>query len=171
MPVPILETERLVLRRLNMDDAPFILKLVNEPSWLRYIGDKGVRNLADARNYLQTGPITMYEQKGFGLYMTELRGDCTPIGMCGLIKRATLEDVDVGFAFLPGFWGQGYAQEAAAAVLQHGRATLGIPRIVAITSPDNARSIRLLDKLGFSFEKMLEPATDGRQTSLYALQD
>jgi len=135
--VPILETQRLTLRRLAADDAEFILELLNQPSFLQYIGDKGVRNTQDALRYIETGPVASYERFGFGLYLVELKDSGTPIGMCGLIKRETLPDVDVGFAFLPDYWSQGLAFEAASAVMNYGRQTLGLRRIVAITSLDN----------------------------------
>jgi RimJ/RimL family protein N-acetyltransferase len=166
--VKILETDRLVLRRLSLDDAPFILELVNEPSWLQYIGDKGVRTPEDARKYLREGPMAMYQRSGFGLYRVERKDDGEPMGMCGLIKRDTLPDVDIGFAFLPRFWGQGYAREAAAAVLALGKDTLGLKRIVAITNPDNESSIRLLESLGFRFETVLRLSADGAETKLFA---
>jgi RimJ/RimL family protein N-acetyltransferase len=165
----VLETERLILRRLRAEDAGFILQLVNEPSWLRYIGDRGVRTLEDARRYILKGPVEMYERLGFGLYLVELKQDAVPIGMCGLLKRDTLKDVDIGFAFFPGFWGKGYAHEAAAAVLQYGRGVLGLKRIVAITSPDNHSSIRLLEKLGLKFEQMLRLTEGEPEVKLFAL--
>lgn len=152
----VLETERLTLRRLTFDDAAFIHRLVNEPSWLEFIGDKGVRNLDDARNYIRTGPMQMYEQYGFGLYVVQPKGDSTPLGLCGLIKRDVLPDVDIGFAFLPEFWGRGYAREAACAVLEHGRRDFGLRRIVAITSLHNTSSMKLLEKLGMRFEGLLD---------------
>lgn len=151
----VLETERLTLRHLCEDDAAFILALLNEPSFLQFIGDKGVRTLEDARIYILKGPVDMYSRLGFGLYMTELKDGNIPLGMCGLIKRDALEDVDIGFAFLPEFWGKGYAYEASAAVLDHGKEALGLKRIVAITSPDNQASGRLLEKLGLRFEQMI----------------
>lgn len=151
----VLETDRLILRRMSVADAAFVLRLVNEPSWLQFIGDKGVRTLQDAREYILSGPVAMYERCGFGMYLTELKHGRVPVGMCGLIKRDTLPDVDIGFAFLPEFWGHGYAYEAASAVLAHGQETLGLRRIVAITSPDNHSSIRLLEKMGLKFEQML----------------
>ncbi|MDB5986303.1 MAG: Protein N-acetyltransferase, RimJ/RimL family [Nevskia sp.] len=148
----MIETERLHLRRLALDDAGFVLGLLNQPSWLRFIGDKNVHTLDDARRYLEQGPMASYQRNGFGLYLTALKTKATPLGICGLIKRDSLQDVDIGFAFLPEFCGQGYAFEAAAAVLHYGRHTLGLRRIVAITSPDNQHSIRLLQKLGLKFE-------------------
>ncbi len=163
----VIETDRLLLRRLCADDAGFILELVNDPDWLRYIGDKGVRNLDDARAYIENGPLAMYARHGFGLWRVELKDGRTPIGMCGLIKRDTLEDVDIGFAYLPRFRGCGYAREAAAATLAHGANGLGLRRIVAITSPDNAASGRLLEAIGLNFERQLDLAPD-HPVRLYA---
>jgi RimJ/RimL family protein N-acetyltransferase len=165
----VLETDRLVLRRLTLNDAPFIMELVNEPSFLRYIGDRGVRSLQDARRYLLTGPIASYERFGFGLYLIFLKATGDAVGMCGLLKRDTLPDVDVGFALLPGYWRQGYAAEAAAAVLDYGRTRLGLKRIVAITSPDNVASIALLEKLGLKFEALIRLGDDPREVRLLAV--
>ena len=148
----ILETDRLVLRRMSLDDDAFIRTLLNEPSFLRYIGDRGVRTLDDARRYIADGPLASYERRGFGLYIVETKGDRAPIGICGLLKRDTLEHPDIGFAFLPRFWSRGYAYESASAVLSYGRDVLAIPCILAITSPDNEASIKLLTRLGFSYE-------------------
>jgi [ribosomal protein S5]-alanine N-acetyltransferase len=155
-PMKVLETDRLLLRRLTEDDAAFIMRLVNEASWLRFIGDKGVRTLEDAREYLRKGPLDMYARYGFGMYLVTRKLDAAPLGMCGLIKRDTLPDVDIGFAFAPESWGNGYAVEAAAAVLAHGRGTFSLPRIVAITSLDNVSSIRVLEKIGLTFERVIE---------------
>lgn len=163
----VLETERLTLRHLCEDDAEFILALLNEPSFLKFIGDKGVRTLEDARIYILKGPVDMYARLGFGLYLTELKDGNVPIGMCGLIKRDTLEDVDIGFAFLPEFWGQGYAHEAAAAVMTYGKDLLGLKRIVAITSPDNQASGRLLKKVGLRFDRMIRLTKDGEEVRLF----
>jgi RimJ/RimL family protein N-acetyltransferase len=151
----VLETERLVIRRLTEDDAEFILGLLNQPSFLRYIGDKGVRNTADAVKYLQTGPLASYERVGYGPYLVKLKNTDVPVGMCGLLKRDTLPDADVGFAFLPDYWSRGYAFEAVAAVMTYGREVLGLLRIVAITSLDNHASIRLLEKVGLRFEGLI----------------
>jgi len=163
----ILETERLSLRRLTSDDAQFILELLNQPSFLRYIGDKGVRNSEDAIQYIQTGPVASYDRFGFGLYLVELKESGTPIGMCGLLKRETLADVDVGFAFLPDYWSRGYAFEAAAAVMAYGREVLGLRRIVAITSLDNAASIKLLEKIGLRFERLIKLTEDQPEVRLF----
>ena len=164
----ILETERLVVRQVTIDDAEFILGLLNEPSWLRFIGDKGVRTLDDARNYIATGPIASYERFGFGLSMTLQKSDGARIGLCGLLKRDALPDVDIGFALLPAYWGKGYALEAARAVLEDGRATHGLRRIVAITNPDNERSIQLLEKLGMKREGTVRISEAGPELNHYA---
>ena len=152
----VIETPRLILRHLTLDDAPFILELLNDPDWLRHIGDKNVHSLDDARAYLTNGPIDMVARLGFGLLAVERRDDAAIIGMCGLIKRDTLEDVDIGFAFLPAYRGAGYAQEAAEATLAWGREALGLPRIVAIVSPKNAASAKLLERCGLRRESQIE---------------
>lgn len=166
----VMITERLVLRTLVLEDAEFILELVNDPDWLKYIGDRGVRNLDDARGYIQKGPMDMYARLGFGLWRVELKHDGTPIGLCGLIKRESLPEVDIGFAFLGRYRGQGYAREAAEATLAHGRNAHGLKRILAIVSPGNARSIRLLEKLGFSFERSMLLAGGSDEVRLFACQ-
>lgn len=163
----VLETRRLILRRFAPGDAAFILELLNDPDWKRFIGDKNVRSIDDARGYILKGPVAMYERVGFGLYLAALK-DGTPIGMCGLIKREGLEDVDIGFAFLAQFRSNGYAHEAAAATLAYGREVLKLPRIVAITSTDNVGSTRLLEKLGMRFEKMVSLPDDPETLKLYA---
>jgi RimJ/RimL family protein N-acetyltransferase len=163
----ILETERLVLRKLSTDDAEFIVELLNQPSFLRYIGDKEVRNNVDAARYIQTGPLASYERFGFGLYLVELKETGESIGMCGLLKRDSLPDVDIGFAFLPSYWSRGYALESATAVMNYGREALGLRRIVAITSPDNDASIRLLEKIGLRFEGMIKLTSDQPEVRLF----
>jgi RimJ/RimL family protein N-acetyltransferase len=164
----VLETDRLNLRRLSPDDAEFILELLNDPSFLRFIGDNHVRTLDDARNYILNGPVDMYNRLGFGLYLTELKESGVPIGICGLIKRDSLEDVDIGFAFLPKFRAKGYAHESAAAVMAYGKTVLGLKRIVAITSPDNYASGRLLEKLGMRFERMIRLSKDAPEVRLFS---
>jgi [ribosomal protein S5]-alanine N-acetyltransferase len=151
----LLETERLAIRQLTEDDAAFILELLNEPSFIQNIADRGVRTLDDAVQYIVNGPRASYERNGFGLFMVELKDSGVPIGMCGLIKRDSLEDVDIGYALLPRFWSQGYAYEAASAVMDYGCNVLNIPRIVGITAPDNQGSIRVLEKLGLRFDKIV----------------
>ena len=162
----VLETERLVLRRLATSDAAFILELLNEPSFLRYVGDKGVRTLDDARIYVENTPLASYQKHGFGMYLTSLK-DGTPIGICGLVKRDTLLDVDVGFAFLPEYWSQGYAFESATAVLGHAKEDFGLTRIVAIVNPDNQRSIKLLERLGLMFERAVRLKAESTEILLH----
>jgi len=164
----ILETERLVLRHLTLDDAAFMQVLVNDPTWLRFIGDRGVRSIDDAREYLRKGAIASYAQHGFGLYMTELKDGAQPIGICGLVKRDTLPDVDVGFALLPQFAGHGYAGEAASAVMELARQKFGLTRVVAITNPDNHGSIRVLEKIGLVFERLIRVAAGADELALFA---
>lgn len=163
----VIETSRLRLRELESGDAGFILELVNDPAWLRFIGDRNVRTLDDARGYIDNGPRASYASHGFGLWLVERSHDGERLGLCGLIKRDTLEDVDIGFAFLPRHAGQGYAVEAASATLRLARDTLQLTRLVAIVSPDNEASIRLLGKLGLVFERTLDPSADGKHTALY----
>lgn len=165
----ILDTERLTLRELTEEDASFMLKLLNEPSFLRFIGDRGVRTVEDARRYLREGPISSYKRFGFGLYLVELRDAQTPIGICGLVKREALDDVDIGFAFLPAFWSKGYAFESAAAVMRYAQDVIGLNRIAAIVSPDNDRSIGVLNKLGLRFERLITWPEDGSELKLYAI--
>jgi RimJ/RimL family protein N-acetyltransferase len=166
--VSVIETDRLVLRRLTIEDAPFILGLLNDPDWLRFIGDKGVRTLDDARDYIRTGPIESYARHGFGLFLVSLRSDGTAIGLCGLLKRDVLEDVDVGYAYLPQFRGRGFAREAAAGVLRFAKDTVGLTRVAAITNPDNERSIRVLEKLDLAYERMVRLSEDAPEIRLYA---
>jgi ribosomal-protein-alanine N-acetyltransferase len=163
----VLETGRLTLRRITTDDAPVILALVNDPAWLANIGDRGVRTLEDARAYIEKGPVAMYQRLGFGLYLAVRKEDGAAIGMAGLIKRDTLDDVDVGFAFFPEYRGQGYARESAAAVIAYGKRELGLERIVAITSPTNAPSIKVLEKVGLVFDRSLGKSPEGLDTWLF----
>jgi [ribosomal protein S5]-alanine N-acetyltransferase len=153
--VNVLTTKRLALRRLSPADAEFIVELLNDAAFLRFIGDKAVRDVDDARRYILDGPVASYERNGFGLWLVALKETGVSIGICGLLKRESLPDVDIGFAFLPAYRSQGYAFESASAVLDYGRTELGLKRIVAITSSDNAGSIRVLEKMGMRFERMI----------------
>jgi RimJ/RimL family protein N-acetyltransferase len=163
----VIESARLVLREFDLDDAEFILELLNESAFVRFIGDKGVRTRADAREYLQKGPLDSYRRFGFGLYLASLRADGMPIGMCGLVKREELADVDVGFALLARHCSRGYAAEAAAAVLEYGRRALNLRRIVAIAKPDNEASVAVLEKIGLGFERMIRLSGDGPELKLF----
>jgi len=163
-----IETDRLRLKRFVEGDAAFIVSLLNQPSFLRFIGDKGVRTLEDAQSYIRNGPIKSYQEHGFGLYLVELKSKQLPIGMCGLLKRDSLPNVDLGFAFLPEFWREGYAHEAASAVLAHAQNDLGLERILAIANPDNDASIRLLEKLGFKFETPVKLSNETASVKLFS---
>ena len=165
----VLETDRLILRWQTVDDAPFIRTLLNDPSWLQFIGDRGVKTEEDARAYILNSSIDAYNRLGFGFYLTELKEGNTPIGMCGLIKRETLEDVDIGYALLPEYWGKGYAFEAASAVLTYGKDTLSLKRIVAITAEDNHASARLLEKLGLHLEGRVQLGENSEKLKLFAI--
>ena len=167
--LPALETGRLTLRRFDLGDAGFVLGLLNEPSFLLHIGDKGVRTEDDARRYIAEGPLASYARSGHGLYVVVLRESGAPIGICGLLKRDWLEDVDLGFALLPPYWRRGYAFEAASAVLAQGRAVLGLGRIAAITSMENEPSIRLLGRLGFRLERVARFTEGGEELRLFVL--
>ena len=148
----ILSTARLSIRELVEDDAPFIVELLNDPAFIQYVGDKGVRTLDEGREYIKSGPRAMYAEFGFGLWLVQLP-DRTPIGMCGLLKRAVLDDVDLGFALMPQFRREGYTFEAASAVMGYARDRLRLDRLVAIVNPDNDASAKLLQRLGFTFEE------------------
>ena len=164
----VLTTERLRLRWANEADAAFMLDLLNQPSWIANIGDRGVRTLAQAADWIEVRLVMAYRTQGFGFWLVERTLDGERVGLCGLTKRDTLPEVDVGYAFLPAFWGQGYAREAAAACLQHAREALHLRCVLAITGPDNAASARVLEAIGMRFveQRVLEGET--RQTCVYA---
>jgi len=166
-----LETSRLNLRPFTLEDAPFILRLLNEPSFLQHIGDKGVRDLEGARGYLTNGPLASYAKHGHGLMAVTLKATGEAIGMCGLLKRDNLDHPDLGYAFLPEFWSKGYAQEAAEAALEHGAKVLGFQTLLAIVSQGNAASIKLLDKLGFAFTRLEAMYPDEPEVAVYAWEN
>lgn len=151
----ILETPRLLLREITAADAEFVLEMLNEPAFIRNVADRGVRTLADAAEYIAQKFEASYREFGFGSYAIELKETGLIVGMCGLLQRPTLADVDVGYAILERYWGRGFAYEAAAAVMQYGREKLGLSRIVGFTAPENNISIKLLEKLGLHFERMV----------------
>lgn len=166
----VLRTERLTLRHVTTADQGFMFELVNDPAFIRNIGDRGVRTLADAERYVLDGPIASYEKFGFGMYVVELKETGAPIGLCGFVKRDWLPDVDIGFAFLPQYRSQGYAYESAIAVRRYGHEVLGLSRIVAIVSPSNADSIRLIEKIGLRYESMVRPASEDADIKLFAAE-
>ena len=164
----ITETPRLRIRELTVDDAEFIFGLVNEPSFLEHIGDKGVRNLEDARQFILEGPWASHRDRGYGQFLVELKEGGDPIGVCGLLYREALDVSDIGCAFLPQYWRRGFAYEAACAVMEYGRSTLGIDKIVGLTSEENVASIKAMEKLGMSFEKMVKMSDDDQGTALFS---
>jgi ribosomal-protein-alanine N-acetyltransferase len=164
------ETERLILRPMTEKDADFILELLNDPSFIRNIGDRKVRTLDGAKAYITDGPVASYAKNGFGLYLVELKESSESMGMCGLIRRNTLKDVDIGYAFLPKFWSKGYAFEAAQVMRQYAREEIGLKRLVAVVDPDNLPSIHLLEKLGMRFEKMVRLSADDIDLKLFAVE-
>jgi RimJ/RimL family protein N-acetyltransferase len=166
----ILDTERLTLRLAALGDAAFILRLLNEPSFLRFIGDRKVRTIEDAERYIGERLIASYERNGFGLWVVERRDSLGPIGICGLVKRDALPDADIGFAFLPEFWGHGFAFESAAGVKRYGFDVLTLPRLLAITNPDNVASIRIVEKLGLEFDRALSLTPGEPEVNLYRLE-
>ena len=163
------ETDRLAVRRLALDDAPFVLGLVNEPGWLEHIGDRGVRTLADAERYLRDGPLASYARHGHGLCHVALRETGEPVGMCGLLRRDGLDAPDLGYAILERHHGRGYATEAARATLNHARRDLGLTRVLAITSAGNAASQRVLEKVGMRNEGTVTLADVGAPSVLFAI--
>jgi len=164
----ILETERLALREFTTSDAEFIIQLLNSPGWLEFIGDRNVRSDEEAVNYLLNGPIKSYAENGFGLSMVETRGDKIPIGMCGIIKRGHMEHPDIGFAFLPGFTGKGFAYEIAKATMDYAKDVLNIPTVLAVTVPSNERSIKLLEKIGLTYKKSMTFPDDTEELMLFS---
>jgi RimJ/RimL family protein N-acetyltransferase len=166
----VLRTERLTLRHATTADHRFMFELVNDPAFIRNIGDRGVRTLADAERYVLDGPIASYGKFGFGMYVVELKETGAPIGLCGFVKRDWLPDVDIGFAFLPQYRSQGYAYESATAVRRYGHEVLGLSRIVAIVSPSNVDSIRLLERIGLRYESMVRPASEDADIKLFAAE-
>lgn len=164
----ILETERLLLRQLTTEDAPFIIDLVNSPGWLKYIGNRHVRTVAQAEDYLINGPLTSYKVNGFGLYLVEQKADQSPIGLCGLLKRDTLDHPDIGFAFLPAFTGKGYAVETVRALMEFAKNTLKLPIIYAIVLPTNQASLKLLKKIGLTCIKTITAPDTGEELMLFS---
>lgn len=164
----VFETERLNIRPFTLQDTAFIIELVNSEGWLKYIGDRNIKTTTDAEAYLSNGPIKSYSQHNFGLWMVELKNSQTPIGMCGLIKRDTLANPDIGFAFLPAFEKQGYAFEAAQATMQYATHVLKLATVLAITLPENNSSIKLLNKIGLQFVAPITMPGDDEKLMLFS---
>jgi RimJ/RimL family protein N-acetyltransferase len=163
----ILETERLALKEFTLNDTDFIIRLLNSPGWLEYIGDRNVKTTQDANAYLENGPLKSYRENGFGLCMVETINERKPVGMCGIIKRDTLPNPDIGFAFLQEYISKGYGFEIAAATLAYAKNELKLPKISAITVPSNERSIKLLEKLGFQFISKTKNLSTEEELLLY----
>ncbi|MCU6496790.1 GNAT family N-acetyltransferase [Rugamonas sp. A1-17] len=166
----ILETERLSLRTITIEDAAFYYELVNDPTWLEFIGDKGIRSIDDARKAILEGPRAMQEERGHSLYVMERKSDGVPLGLCGLIKRDGLDDVDIGYAIRPAWFGQGYTYEAAVAVVAYARDQLRMKRLLGLTNPGNVNSIRLLQKLGLEFVELRNLPPNDRPTNIYRIE-
>lgn len=164
----ILETDRLRLRTLTPDDAEFMLGLLNEPSFIQNIGDRGVRTVDDARSYILNGPVASYEKHGFGLWLVEVKDSGAPIGICGLLKRDAMDDTELGYALMPEYWSKGYALESASAVMAYASEELGLKRVAAITDVGNESSIRVLEKIGFKYEGMIRLSDDAPELKLFA---
>ncbi len=166
----VLETDRLVLRRFVLTDAGFIFALLNSPNWLAFLGDRGIRTLQDAENYLLTGSLKSYTQNGFGFYAVVEKATQATIGMCGLIKRDFLEQADLGYAFLPEYTGKGFAAEAAAATVEYALNTLNFKQLLAVVNPANEASVRLLCKIGMQFERMMPFENQLDPVALYVIE-
>jgi RimJ/RimL family protein N-acetyltransferase len=165
----ILETQRLRLRTITPDDAAFYYELVNDPTWIEHIGDKGIRSVEGARIAIIDGPCAMQQRHGHSLYVMERKSDGQALGLCGLIKRDSLPEVDIGYAIRPAYFGQGYTYEAASAVVEYARDVLGMKRLMGITNPNNTVSIKLLAKLGLTFIEHKPLPPDNRPTNIYRL--
>ena len=165
----ILETERTILREVTTDDAEFILDLLNQPPFIKFIGDRNVRNVVQARDYIESRFTESYKRFGFGMWVVALKDNQMPIGICGFVKRDSLPDADIGFAFLPQFEKKGYAFESAQAVMKYGRNALGLKRVLAITSQDNENSGKLLEKINFKFERLIKLPHDNEELKLFSI--
>ena len=166
----VCESPRLRIRRVTRGDAEFLLRQLTQPSWLRYIGDRGVASVADTERYIESRILEQYSALGYGMYVVQLKSSGEPIGLCGLVKREFLPDPDLGFSLLEAHWGQGYAVEAASAVMDHARQALGIDRLLAITTATNERSGKVLAKLGFRLDNDAFPTPQGERLRLYSTE-
>ena len=165
----IAETQRLVISKFTIEDAPFFLELVNTPHWIKYIGDRGVMTVEDAEERIREGHLKSYKEHGFGFYKLLLKNkNLKPIGTTGLIKRDALEDVDIGFAMLPNYEREGYGYESSVEIIKLAKDNFTLSRLVAITLDNNQPSIKLLEKLGFIYEKRVKPFEDDEELLLFA---
>ena len=165
----VARTERLKIAKISKNDAPFIFELVNSPSWIKYIGDRNIKTVDDAENYIENTHLKSYKTNGFGFYKVLLKAeDDKAIGTCGLAKRSELEDIDMGFGFLPDYEGKGYGLECSLAIMELAKSQFHIKKLTAITLPTNHNSVRLLEKLGMRFEKKVIPFEDDEELLLFA---
>ncbi len=167
----VLETERLSLRQVELADARFMLELLNSPGFLENIGDRGVRDEDQARAYIEERVLGSYRDHGFGMWLAVQKADGAPVGLAGLVRREGLETPDVGYAFIQKVWGRGYAQEAAAAVLAHAQGPMGIPKLAAITTPENFASMAVLRKAGFIYQGMIQLPGIDRESTYFTAGD
>jgi len=165
----MIETTRLLVRRMDTSDAAFMLTLLNSPTWLQFIGDRGVQTLEDARRYILDGPVVSYTRYGFGFYLVARKECGSPVGICGIAQRDYLDEPDLGYAMLPEYAGQGYASEAAAAVLEYARDTLRLPRLLATTRGYNHGSARVMEKLGMRYQAIVTDPANQRELMLYSI--
>jgi RimJ/RimL family protein N-acetyltransferase len=167
---PVFVTPRLSLRKVTSGDAALLLELMNEPPYIENIGDRGVRTAPDAARYIEDKYTVSYERNGYGLYLVELREGLVPIGICGLVRRPALDHPDVGFAYLQRFWSKGYASEAAEATLAFARDTLALPYLYGVVSPSNARSIRILERLGLRYLRPIQIPGNSSEAQVYGME-
>ena len=165
----LMKTDRLLLRRVTLDDADLMLAVWNDPAFVRYVGDRGIRTLEESVQALKDGAMRLFEEHGFGPYRVSLKADDSAIGICGIFSREGMNEPDIGFSVLPEYCKCGYAYEAATAVVSHARDDLKLPRLTAIVSPENTASVGLIEKLGLQFERMLRLPGEDRDISLYAI--
>lgn len=163
----IVKTDRLRLRKIDTDDAEFMLRLLNDTTFIQYVDDKKARDLESAKTYILEGPVASYQSYGYGLYLVETIDNRAPIGICGILKRDFLDHADIGFALMPEYREVGYAFEAAQATIELARSELKLSHIVAFTVANNTRSIKLLEKLGMAFDRMIDLPADGKRVNLY----
>jgi RimJ/RimL family protein N-acetyltransferase len=165
----IAETNRLIISKITLDDAAFFLELVNTPNFIKYIGDRNLKTVEDAKTYLKNGTLKSYEDFGFGFYKLLLKEENNKaIGTCGLVKREQLDNVDIGFAMLPEYEGKGFGYESCIAVLKLAKEQFKLNKVLAITLPTNNNSIKLLEKIGLSYEKRVKPFEDDKELLLFA---
>ncbi|MEO6346930.1 MAG: GNAT family N-acetyltransferase [Aquaticitalea sp.] len=165
----IAQTNRLLIAKMTLKDAPFMLELLNTPNWLKHIGDRKVKTVEEAETYLKNGILKSYKESGFGFYKVLLKAKNNKIiGICGLVKREQFEDVDIGFAMLPEYERQGFGMEASLEIMKFAEQKLKLQRVIAITTQTNSNSIKLLEKLGLTYEKRIKPFDDGKELMLFA---